>query len=198
MVVFQICVAVIAFAITAWIFFKERPQAAKNQQLQQQLEQVQQKNQQLAHTSKPTQSDIKKSRAYLRDGRAMFHEQKYDQAIDSYDKALQSFPDDPYGLSLKGYALFKAGRIPESVEANKKAVELDPGDPLNYIDLAKSYCAAQQYDDAERVLRDARSDTAADVGRYVQSDGEIRRVCKPILTKLSTLPTTSDAGDRAR
>ena len=196
MVWVQICLAAIAFGITAWIFFGERPQAVKNQQLHQQLSQAQQENQQLTAEVKLTKDDVKQSRAYLRDGRALFHQQKYDQALELYDKALQSFPDDPYGWSLKGYALFRAGRIPESIEANRRAVELDPGDPLNYIDLAKSYCAAKQYQDAKAVLRDARSDTVSDIGRYLQSDGEIRRVCKPVLTSLLAATATSEVGNK--
>jgi tetratricopeptide (TPR) repeat protein len=185
MLAVQIGIAVIAFAITGWIFFKERPQVEVNHQLQQQLNQVQQENKKLVETAKPVQHDIKQSRAYLREGRTLFHEQQYDQAISLYDKALESFPDDPYGWSLKGYALFKAGKIPESIEANQKAVQLDPGDPLNYIDLAKSYCAAKQYDDAKRVLlSDPPPDLLSAVSHYSETDGEIRRVCKPILSQM--------------
>jgi Flp pilus assembly protein TadD len=184
MVILQIGLAVVAFAITAWVFFKERPQA----QLRQELKEVQQKNAQLQKMAQtvPVPYDRKQSRVYLREGRTLFHQQKYDEAIAMYEKALQSFPDDPYGWSLKGYALFRVGRIPESIEANQKAVELDPGDPLNYIDLAKSYCAAQRFNDAERVLlNDPPPDIASHVIGYVGSDGEIRRVCKPILGRLS-------------
>jgi len=186
MVILQISLAVIAFVITGWIFLKERPQAEVNQQLQHELSQVKQQNQELQQIAGPAQNDRKQSRVYLRTGVALLHQKKYEEAIAQYDKALASFPDDPYGVSLKGYALFRAGRIPESIEANKKAIQLDPGDPLNYIDLAKSYCAAKQYQDAERVLlKDPPPDTAPDVSRYVLTDGEIRRVCKPIIARVS-------------
>jgi Flp pilus assembly protein TadD len=187
MVIAQIVLAITAFSATAWIFFRERPQAVVNEQLKQQVGQLAQQNQSLQEAAaKPAQYDQKQSRAYLRQGRSFFHEQRYEDAIALYDKALESFPDDPYGWSLKGYALFRAGRIPESIDANTKAVQLDPGDPLNYIDLAKSYCAAKQYAEAERVLlNDPPSDVASDVKGYVLSDGEIRRVCKPILSHLT-------------
>lgn len=192
----QIGLAIIAFGVTAWIFFRERPQAEVNHQLQQELSQVKQQNQELQKTVKPAQSDHKQSRAYLREGRTLFHQKQYEEAITLYDKALETFPDDPYGWSLKGYALFRAGRIPESIDANQKAVQLDPGDPLNYIDLAKSYCAAKQYKDAERVLlNDPPADTAPDVSRNFLIDGEIQRVCKPIVPRVlkSTQSTSNES-----
>jgi tetratricopeptide (TPR) repeat protein len=189
MLILQIGLALVAFVITAWIFFKERPQAQVNQQLQQQLTQAQQTNQQLEQRVSSVQNDRKQSREYLRAGRDLLHQQKYDEAISQYDKALQAFPDDPYGWSLKGYAQFRAGHIPESIESNKKAIQLDPGDPLNYIDLAKSYCAAKQYQEAiHALLNDPPSDTAADVKHYILTDGEIRRVCRPILAQVSMPP----------
>ena len=186
MVVFQIILATAAFVATAWIFFSVRPKVEETHQLRQQLAVAQEQNQQLENSPKPVQHDLKQSRVYLRQGVALLHQKQYEQAIEQYDKALEIFPDDPYGWSLKGYALFRADRIPESIEANRKAVQLDPGDPLNFIDLAKSYCAAKQYKDAERVLlEDPTPDVASEIQQYLQTDGEIRRVCKPILARVS-------------
>src|SRR5258705_11708030 len=112
MIILQIGLAVIAFVITGWIFLRERPQAEVNQQVQQELSQVKQQNQELQQVVGLTPSDRKQSRAFLREGVALLHQKKYEEAIAQYDKALASFPDDPYGVSLKGYALFRAGRIP--------------------------------------------------------------------------------------
>jgi tetratricopeptide (TPR) repeat protein len=70
----------------------------------------------------------------------LFHQQKY-EAVTQYDKALEAFPNDPKLGALKDMPYLEQGQIPQSIEANRKAIELDPGDPLNYIDLAKSYCA---------------------------------------------------------
>src|SRR5690349_20496817 len=112
MVVVQICLAAVAFVITAWIFFKERPQAEKTVQLQQELTQVKEQNRQLQTTATALQYDRKQSREYIHQGRDLFHQQKYDEAIAYYDKALQSYPDDPYGWSLKGCALLRAGKVP--------------------------------------------------------------------------------------
>lgn len=189
LVVLQIVLAVVALIVTSWVFFKARPKVEEKQQLEDKLAVAEQKNQKLESAVIVVQSDRKQSRLHLRQGVTLFHQQKYDEAIAQYDKALEVFPDDPYGWSLKGYALFKAGNIPQSIEANQKAVQLDPGDPLNFIDLAKSYCAQKQYDEALRVLVDEPSpDVFVDIRRYLQTDGEIRRLCKPILARISKQP----------
>src|ERR1700730_8745557 len=120
MVFIQIGLAIIAFVGTAWIFFKERPRAAENQQLRQDLSHAQQENQQLKNAARPVPYDLKQSRTYLHEGRILFQKQQYEQAIAMYDKALKSDPDDPYGWELKGYALYRAGQIPESIEANNR------------------------------------------------------------------------------
>ena len=184
--------SLLTFGIAAWIFFSVRPKVTETHQLQQQtsqlqqqLDKVQKENVELEATAKPIRGDVKQSRAYLHQGVTLFHAGQYGQAIDFYDKALTVYPEDPYGWSLKGYALFRAGRISESIDANKKAVQLDPGDPLNFIDLAKSYCAAKQFDDAQKALtKDPASDVVVQVRQYFKTDGEIRRVCAPIIKRV--------------
>jgi len=101
MVWLQIGLALFAFGITARIFFKERPYAAQNHELQQELTQVKETNEQLEENMSAVKVDRKASRSYIRQGRAFFHQQKFDDAVEQYDKALKEFPDDPYGLRLK-------------------------------------------------------------------------------------------------
>jgi Flp pilus assembly protein TadD len=194
MVMLQVGLALIAFFLVGWVFFKERPQVVVNHELHQQLEQVKQQNTELVAHAAPVPHNTKQSRMYINQGRALFHEQDYEQALVMYDKALAVNPDDAYGWGLKGYTLFKAGHIQESIDANKRALDLDPGDPLDYINLAKSYCVAKQFDDALRVLREQPpSETAPEVSRYASIDGELRRVCKPILARLSNAKLSADS-----
>jgi tetratricopeptide (TPR) repeat protein len=197
MVIVQASLAVISFFIVGWVFFKERPQAEVNSQLQQKIVEVQTQNTKLQQNV-VTPTDRTQSRAFLRQGVAQFHLQQYDQAVTLYDKALAVFPDDSYAWGLKGYALFRAGHIQESIDANQKAIELDPGDPLGYLDLAKSYCGAKLYDNAKSaLLTEPPPDVAPDVSRYVVSDGELRRVCSPILAEISK-PVSTIAASPAR
>ncbi len=101
----QIGLAVMAFSTVAWIFFRERPQAEINHQLRQELNVAQEQNVQLKQAVQPTQNDPKESRIYLNNGRAFFHQQQYEDAVKMYNKAIEFSPEDPYGWSLKGYAL---------------------------------------------------------------------------------------------
>lgn len=192
MITLQLALALTAFFVVAWVFFKERPQVVVNHELRQDLKQAQDQNTELKARVEAAPHNTKQARIYINQGRALFHAHEYEQAVAMYDKALADNPDDAYGWGLKGYALFKAGRIQESIDANKRAVQLDPGDPLDYIDLAKSYCVAKQFNDAQRVLvNEPPPETAQDVLRYVTSDGEIRRVCKPILAHVPSPKTPS-------
>jgi len=189
MIIVQVVLAVIALFITGWIFFRERPQSEVNHQLAQQLSQVKQENQQLQQAAAPNADQVKKAQLYLKQGRDLFHKQRYDEAIAQYEQAIKLAPDDPYAWGLEGYALLRAGRVSESIDVGKKAIQLDPEDPYGYLDLAKSYCAAKQYTEAQRTLLDGLAlDVAPDVKRFVAIDGEFRRLCMPILANVETPP----------
>lgn len=185
-VALQIVLAVLASIAVGWIFFRIRPKVAATSALQQQLAVATADNKQLAANAKPTPSDNARALDYSNRGLAFFRKQQYTQAVALYDKALAVAPDNAYAWSLKGYALFRAGQIPESIDANTKAIQLDPGNPVNYDNLAKSYCAAKQYADAEHaLLKDPGVNIEPTVAHYFQTDGELQRVCKPILADLS-------------
>jgi Flp pilus assembly protein TadD len=185
MVILQILLAVVALFVTGWIFFKERPPSEVNHQLTEQLTQVQQENQHL-QAATPSGDQVKKAQQYVKQGRALFHQQQYDQAVAQYEEALKLQPDDPNTWGLEGYALLRAGRVTDSITANKKAIQLGPEDPFGYLNLAKSYCAAKQFTEAQGVLTSqVPSDVASDVKKLVAIDGEFRRLCKSILTTLN-------------
>jgi Flp pilus assembly protein TadD len=185
LIVLQVFLVVIALFITGWIFFKERPQAEVNHQLSEELNQVKQENQKLQQVVAPNADQIMKAHLFLKQGRDLFHKQQYNDAIAQYEQALKIQPDDPYVLGLEGYALLRAGRVAESIDTNKKVLQLDPEDAFGYLNLAKSYCAAKQYTQAQAVLTaDLPSDIAADVKNFVAIDGEFRRLCKPILANV--------------
>jgi len=189
MIVLQVLLVLVALLITGWIFFRERPQAEVNHQLAEQLSQVKQENQQLQQAAAPKADQIKKAQLNLKQGRDLFHKQRYDDAIAQYEQALKLQPDDPNALGLEGYALLRAGRIAESIEVNKKAIQLDPEDPYGYLNLAKSYCTAKQYTEAQQVLITALpQDIASDVKNFIAIDGEFRRLCKPILANVDRPP----------
>lgn len=78
-------------------------------------------------------------------------------------------------------------------------MELDSSDPLNSINLAKSFCAAKQFENAKHVLlKGGVSDAAPDLHRYLQTDGELRYICKPILKDLAKPAPSAEQVDSQR
>jgi len=193
-VTLQIFLAVAAFVLAAWIFFEERPSVVEKQQLQQQLTSIQQKNSSLEKAASSSSLSSSQSRTLVREGVALFHKQDYQGALAKYKQALAISPNDPYAWSLDGYTLFKAGEIPESITANEKAAQLDPANPLTFLNLAKAYCSEKQYDKAlQALVNRPTADGLVVIRGYVNSDGELRKVCAPILGQVAqelSQPTT--------
>jgi Flp pilus assembly protein TadD len=184
LVVLQIGLAVIAFVVSAWILFSLRPKIAEKQTLQQQLSEAKQANTQLQQNPLQTSPNLQQSRAILSQGVTLFHQGNFQGAIAKYNQALKLSPNDPYGWSLNGYALFRAGQISDSVAALEKAIQFDPGDPENFLNLAKAYCSEKQYDEALNIfVTNPSPDVLAEIRGFLKSDGELKRVCSPILQR---------------
>lgn len=182
----QLTIGVVSFLVVAWIFIDVRPREEKTYQLEQQIQTVEQDNARLKVNATPTAEQTKTARLSLKEGRELFHQGRYDDAVTAYDKAIEILPNDPYSLGLKGYALFKAGKIDDSIEVNKESIELDPEDPYGYLNLAKSYCAAKRFGEAKSALMEGvPEDISGDLAHFVAIDGELRRKCRPILQELS-------------
>ena len=74
------------------------------------------------------------------------------------DSLLADEPENPYFHELKGQMLFESGRVAESVEPHRRALELLPGQPLLLISYARSLNARNEEGDveaAESALRDS-------------------------------------------
>ena len=61
-----------------------------------------------------------------------------DRAIKAIDALITDKPDDPYLYELKGQVLFEDGKIKESEEPYRKAVQLKPDAPLLRILLGQT------------------------------------------------------------
>ncbi|MEO9968772.1 MAG: M48 family metalloprotease [Hyphomonadaceae bacterium] len=72
------------------------------------------------------------------------------RAISEIDALLEIDPENPYYHELKGQILFEFGKIDESVEPNRMAVELAPDQPLLMISYARSMIARGGEGDVEQ------------------------------------------------
>ncbi|MAK62098.1 MAG: peptidase M48 [Ponticaulis sp.] len=83
------------------------------------------------------------------------------QALELVDELIEIEPENPYFYELKGQILFENGRIDESVDPNRKALELAGGrQPLLLVGLARSLNARGEEEDlqeAEDLLNFAAS-----------------------------------------
>ena len=71
---------------------------------------------------------------------------------------VREFPNNPYYQELLGEVLLTSNRAPESVTANRRALELLPGNPLLQINLARALLATKTpaaRDEAITLLRSA-------------------------------------------
>ncbi|MEZ5936669.1 MAG: Rne/Rng family ribonuclease [Hyphomonadaceae bacterium] len=59
-------------------------------------------------------------------------------ALEEIEGLIELEPDNPYFQELKGQILFENGRVEESIEPNRKSVELAPHSPLLKVNLARS------------------------------------------------------------
>lgn len=64
-------------------------------------------------------------------------------ALSLTDELIEEFPENPYFYELKGQILFENGRFEESVEPNRRSLELAGRVPLLMVNLARSLSAMQ-------------------------------------------------------
>ena len=97
------------------------------------------------------------SDAWNRLGTISFVSREYEKAEKYFRKALEHAPDSFSPVVNMGAALYALGRIEESLVYNKKAVSLDPRDPLANSQLGLSYLALKMYPEAEDHLLKCKS-----------------------------------------
>lgn len=97
------------------------------------------------------------SEAWNRLGTISFVSREYGKAEKYFKKALEHDPDSFSPVVNMGAALYALGRIEESLVYNKKAVSLDPRDPLANSQLGLSYLALKMHPEAEDHLLKCKS-----------------------------------------
>ncbi len=84
--------------------------------------------------------------------RSLAHDQAAD-AVTYLERAVSLSPRDPAGFGYLSQALSRTGRVQEAIVASRKAVELDPFEPLWRKGLIDQYITAQQYNDATLAMK---------------------------------------------
>ena len=120
---------------------------------------------------------------YKQLGIKAFRSKDYTQAVRDYDRSIKIDKYDPTTHNYKGYSLFRAGKYEDALSALQISKELDPEYFLARLNLAKVFCAQQNYESARSILLD-EAPIHNDELKVLEDDGEFLRHCKPILNEI--------------
>ena len=79
------------------------------------------------------------------------------KATEAAALGAKKFPRDAHLLLISANSLYKAGQLPQAVDAAKKAVAADPKNPQGYFLLSTIQGALNQYDDVVNTLNQAKA-----------------------------------------
>lgn len=88
-------------------------------------------------------------------GRQLFQDGKYDEAIAAYKKCIQMDPGFDYAYGSLAYIYYELKKYNEAVPLYKKAIELNPSDSFYYSELGMTYIKMGQNDNAVEVMKKA-------------------------------------------
>ncbi|MBN2328762.1 MAG: tetratricopeptide repeat protein [Candidatus Omnitrophica bacterium] len=89
-------------------------------------------------------------------GLDLFGEGKNQEAIVEYEKALEIDPDDGEIHMAISMSHQQMGDLDKALESAKKAVELDPREPLMYTNLSRIFVKKGMIHEAEEALAISR------------------------------------------
>jgi tetratricopeptide (TPR) repeat protein len=99
--------------------------------------------------------DPKYSRAIAGKTRSLWHQGRYDDAIEFLDGPLQENPNDPFLLKELGIVLFEAQQYESAEQTFRRGLEVMPGDPLLWVELGNVLDMQDKFTDAEKAYRKA-------------------------------------------
>lgn len=175
----QVIIALVAVGVSILAATEVRPLLVQRDELRSQVSSL---NSQL----RSAQSELATYREALdaaREGINEYHSGNYAGAVASYNSALKLDPRNAYLLDLKGYSLFKDRKFDDAIATLQQSVQSDQKYAWGYFDLARVYCAAGKFSDAKTAADMAVTINAA-MRSKMDADGEFRRLCRPILTKV--------------
>ncbi|HCG03164.1 MAG TPA: hypothetical protein DEV93_21815 [Chloroflexi bacterium] len=108
-----------------------------------------------------------------------FHAGRLEDAVRLYGDAIKADPENPYVRNLQAYALFRLGRIPEAITAQRRALAADSLYAWGYVDLARFLCATGSDSlPAARAAVERAIALQPELTQKMRGDGEFRRVCR--------------------
>jgi tetratricopeptide (TPR) repeat protein len=122
---------------------------------------------------------------YQKNGKALFCQSKYNEAVAIYDKALSFDSTNIQVLNYKGYSLFRNKKYEEAVNVLTKAIKIKPDYAMANLNLAKVYCAQGNQPAAIEVMNKGIK-LNPNLLKLAKTDTELTKYCKEILQNINT------------
>jgi tetratricopeptide (TPR) repeat protein len=125
-----------------------------------------------------------------RAGIQAYRKGRYKEAVKFYDIALEQDPSNAYVWNLKGYSLFKDGQYQQSLEALRKALQIDPNYAWGYFDFARVSCAMAKSRSEKAYLEEASKairraiELQPDLEKKMRKDSEFMGLCGELLNQI--------------
>jgi len=110
-----------------------------------------------AHLISKQESAVDRENDFVRKLVEYYELENYAQAEQQALLMTQKFPENPFSWKLLGVLVQKSGRLSESLDIHKKAIDLAPEDPDIYYNLAVNLADLGRLDEAVSIFKHAIS-----------------------------------------
>jgi tetratricopeptide (TPR) repeat protein len=173
----SIAIALAALVLSFWFVLSLRAEVARlarfRDQLKTEVERSRAERDSLAAALRSAREAVSATRSAI----PAFGEGDYAEAVDYYSQALAEDSTSAYLHNLRGYALFKLGRLDEAIAEARASVDLDPQYAWGYLDLARFLCAAGGQDSEARLAIRAAISLRPQLRHVMLGDAEFMRTC---------------------
>ena len=128
-----------------------------------------------------------------------FHNGHYNKTRNLAKSLTTKFPNQPFPWKILGVLFKQIGNEAEALKANKKAVELDPKDIQNLINLGVSLRNIENYKEAEIIFRKALSlkpnfeEAHNNLGNILREMGRLEESRASFIEAISLKPDFAEA-----
>jgi len=104
---------------------------------------------------------------------------RFDKAVALYDKAIHTAAEEPRIYEFKGYALFRADRLPEAAATLEEGLRRDVAGkrPMIGLNLIKTYCKMGEERKADALVKKGDI-SSSHVKEWWKIDKELRTACE--------------------
>ena len=108
--------------------------------------------------SSPNQGDLKKAKAFFLEGRDLYEEGNFEEALEAFQSSLYEDPENFMLNHLIGQAAFKLEDFEEALFAFERALVIDPNHSISRLEKARTHLALGSKSEAKKELETVLKD----------------------------------------